>query len=320
LSNVLAYDAASYRNKIRMTSIKHLLVEGKDDKKLFMVLLEEYAGKEHGIQIDSADRIRFGNDIGNRERVEQICDSFVNTSHSHKILGFVDREFRGFEIGENLCDLLNSHQVNGRTVWSRGHSVENYYFDFNILRKPLRGFTSSPLFDKALILFESNFDEIIRSACAVSLAGYQIGAVNIIRGSIDMTSMKMENSKIVFDTVQWQRFMITKQSIQISRATEIIDSFHIWLERIKKIDNLLPRWLCHGHIGMVFIWSAYAACVFEVCKAEGMADYQKEAKNVLKAEESVRFNICADIWTQSVCSNQCEHPLEIFKEMGLLTS
>lgn len=73
-----------------------------------------------------------------RERVEYVCAKALNTPEARKLVGFVDREFREFEQGDTLRDLLDGHQTVGRVVWSRGHSIENYNLDGYILRQSLR--------------------------------------------------------------------------------------------------------------------------------------------------------------------------------------
>jgi hypothetical protein len=321
LSDVLSYDPASYRNKIRMSSIKHLLVEGKDDRKLFKVLLEELLGSSHDIKVDSAENINFGYAIGNREKVEIICNSLSNSSHADKILGFVDREFRGFEIGEVINDTIGAHNIVGRVVWSRGHSVENYYFDFDVLRKPLRSFTATPFFDDALSLLESHLSEVLRLACATSLTGYELGYINVLKRSIDTQTISLSiiDEEVHFDLSHWNDTLIKRQGLVPATAESVINTYETWINRLKNLDANIIRWLCHGHTGLAFIWAAYAACVQHTCYLAGVQDHNKEARNVLKAEESVRFSVCADIWTQKACRNLAEHPIEIFKQMGLIS-
>jgi hypothetical protein len=134
---MIQYTPAEFRNFLMMSHDKHLLVEGIDDKIAFKLLFEELSGK-HDIKIDTAERlINFERPLGNREKVEEICRTVTGRSFADKLVGFVDREFREFEWDNDIRDNLGQHKVDGRLVWSRGHSIENYFFDFIILREAL---------------------------------------------------------------------------------------------------------------------------------------------------------------------------------------
>ena len=104
--NALCYDVASYRAKIRMTSLKHLLVEGKSDQRLFKLLLSELLGKSHSVVVECAELIRNAEPMGNRAKVEAVCEGLNGSVHAEKITGFVDREFRGFELGDPVNDTI----------------------------------------------------------------------------------------------------------------------------------------------------------------------------------------------------------------------
>ncbi|NES00601.1 MAG: hypothetical protein F6J86_43640, partial [Symploca sp. SIO1B1] len=49
----LSYDPSGYRNLLRMSDEKRLLVEGKQDKQFFKLLLDELCNQD--INIDNAD-------------------------------------------------------------------------------------------------------------------------------------------------------------------------------------------------------------------------------------------------------------------------
>src|SRR5712692_10193652 len=93
-------------------------------------------------------------------------------------------------------------------------------------------------------------------------------------------------------------------------AQSLIVSFQMWLEKLSEIDFSILRWLCHGHIGIAFIWAAYAMCVWEVSQRSGSKDSLHEARNVLKAEETVRCNGCASAWAEHARRRLCEYPVE----------
>src|SRR5579859_5532046 len=101
----IQYEPEDYTALLEMSSKKVLLVEGRTDKRLFQILLDEIFIKVRqtipldSIIIDSAeDLIKVDNAPSNRQKVELVCRSIQKTPLANKLIGFVDREFREFGI------------------------------------------------------------------------------------------------------------------------------------------------------------------------------------------------------------------------------
>jgi hypothetical protein len=231
-------------------------------------------------------------------------------------VGFVDREFREFDLADEIKDMIGKHNVIDRLIWTRGHSIENYYFDFSILRKPLRDNSVTPYFDDALELFEQNLERVIVLACALSLASNECGMVQHVKGSIDWTVLEFDASGIVINTSNWLR-LLNRKKMRKGDVSYLIETFQKWLGKVAVANFNVVRWLCHGHIGIKVIWAAYAKCVFEVCHKAGSENPHTEAINVLKANETVRCNGCASEWAQQAFNKGCEYPKEIFSLLEL---
>jgi hypothetical protein len=54
MTDELKYEPSDYRNMVRMSSLKHILVEGEDDKRCLMYLIEEIFGERNDIEIHGA--------------------------------------------------------------------------------------------------------------------------------------------------------------------------------------------------------------------------------------------------------------------------
>lgn len=325
----LSFTPADYRGYIRYSHQRHILVEGADDKRVFELLLDESAEKNflqihrENIKIDTAEYLidfqENGKKIGNREKVELICQSIFGKTYEKKFVGFVDREFREFEQIPILRDNVLGHRVLDRLVWSRGHSIENYFFDFDTLRKPLRSFSVTDNFHAALELFEQVFEQTIRIACAVSLAGNELEKIRVVQSSASREILEVvRNSKnsIKINQVTWISRFTNRLKLKPDDAGKIIERYLYWKNIVNSSEFSVVRWMCHGHIGLAFIWAAYSCCVFEVCRhVENLSekDANKEAQRVLMAEESVRFNMCADLWVQRALGNHCEFPSAVFE-------
>ena len=118
-----------YHHYIRFSTKRHILVEGRDDKRLLKALLNELIGEPamRTVEIDTAEQlIGFDEIAENRKKVEAVNDRIANKPYGNKIVCFVDREFRGFDL-DRMHDDVGEHRVSGRLVWTRGHSVEFFF-------------------------------------------------------------------------------------------------------------------------------------------------------------------------------------------------
>lgn len=312
-----------YRNLLRMSQRSHLLVEGQSDKRLFALLLNEFAtgapaqGPRHGIDIDSAeDLVGFQDGLGNRQKVEEICASVENAPYAERFVGFVDREFRGFEIGSTLGDDVGAHRVLGRLVWSRGHSAENYFFDFATLRDPLRDFSVTEHFDGALDRLETVLEATIRLACAASLAGRECNLLWVVP-KVDWQIVEVSPPAVSLAVAAWQESLVQRQNLTSSQADELAVRVEAWHRVTSTSAYPVVRWMCHGHAGLAFTWAVYTRCVFDVCDDPDARAREAQAKRVLKAEESVRFNACASRWARRALGNECDYPMEVLELLGV---
>ncbi|MUH00031.1 DUF4435 domain-containing protein [Scytonema sp. UIC 10036] len=317
------YKPSDYRNLIRMSNKKRLLVEGKEDKILFKLLLDELYSQKNKIDIDSAeDLINFDNAIGNRQKVEAICQSLTNEPYNHKLVGFVDREFRDFDISDTIQDNLNLHKVQGQLVWSRGHSMENYFFDFSILRDPLRDLSAAEWFDDALYLFKQLIDSTIRLACSVSLVGHELGILKRIKCSVSWQMLNIlvasNNVQILFNS--WEENFITDQNFCQEEAKKIITRYQYWHQIIEQADFKVVRWLCHGHIGIAVIWAVYSRCVYDICCRNKRGNPESEVAVVQRIKEENRTHTCASWWARKAVVNQCDYPIEVLKLLDITLS
>ena len=101
------YNITRYRIRISMSDDRFLLVEGDDDKRLFKMMAQELlSNKQRHIHVHSTQDFEDSllNCLGCRERVEVISRTIEPLPYASRFVGFVDREFREFEIGNKLKD------------------------------------------------------------------------------------------------------------------------------------------------------------------------------------------------------------------------
>ena len=305
----LNYRPIDYQTMVRFSKHKHILVEGRNDKRVFDTIIDEIGISD--LVVDSAESLvsQDGNECGNREKVEYICRKQIPN-----LVGFVDREFREFEISDSIVDNINEHKVNGRVVWSRGHSIENYCIERHIVRSALRVNSLTSYFRDAVALFDAIYDSLLQEISAVSLAGYEVGMLTVLRKSIDPRIFRIETSReqLEIDTDYWRR-ILSQKSIRSQKIEAFIEKYQQWRSKTQKIDLDTLRWVSHGHVGMAFIWSAYSSCVYHVARKAGENNKQarKEAQRVLKAEETIRMNYMCEYWIKSGLKKEAEFPFKV---------
>lgn len=180
--NGLQLTPEEYVTEIIMSNDRFLLLEGADDEDFFTIICNLLKKNEAQISaeklyllkniiIDTAERIE--GELGNRAKIEKICDLVAQEPPdvNNRVLGFVDREFREFEWSNDLKDHIKTHKINKRLIWSKGHSIENYFFEISTLRKAFNDYLVSSFYQEAFEIFESKFEHTLRIACALSLAG-----------------------------------------------------------------------------------------------------------------------------------------------------
>jgi hypothetical protein len=310
----LQFDFSAYRNYVVMSGAPRLLVEGKDDKRWFLILFDSL-GIGQCVEIDTADILRSADiPIGNREKVELVCSTARELLHSSRFVGFVDREFRGFELNASLKDTLERHGVSERLVWSRGHSIENYCFDFQVLREPLRDYSLTSCFRSALEEFERVFGQAIGFACALGLAATDVGSSPLVRKSLRWWHFRVCSGHLRFDEQEWRKTAIADMKAEPATADRILDRFAERSRLVAASDDCVVRWMCDGHLGMAAIWAVYAASVASVCEVAGVPN---EASSVLGASEPLRANVFASSWARRAGRHHVTFPAEVVTMLGL---
>jgi hypothetical protein len=306
-----------------MSRKTRLLVEGRTDKRLFRFLLSEAyarAGEESAravIDIDTAEQlISFEHPMGNREKVEEICASVKRQPYSNRLVGFVDREYREFETESTLEDRLPAHRVLGRLVWSRGHSAESYFFEFDTLREPLRAFAVTDYFDPALDRFESVFEATIRLALAASLAARECGMLPLA-AKVDSAMVEVHPPDVCFMAQPWRQALCSRQGVTPEQADQLVEKLGTWRAVTNAAAYPVVRWMCHGHAGLAFIWAVYSRCVYDVCEDPDPTVRESEARRALGGGDSVRFNLCAASWAARALGGHCEYPGEVLSLLGI---
>lgn len=307
------YTPVEYSKLLQMSSKRRVLVEGRDDYYLILALFDEFLGVEwrdkYDIEIDKAENsIRAS---GNRQAIESVVNLVAKTVLREKLVGFVDREFRNFNWGDGkVIDQLKSHYIDGRLLWTRGHSAENYFLDEAILRVPFRD-VSGEIFQKAYDIFRINLDSYLQIASKLSLTALSLNLLKRIRASLgwdifgENADLDIEQWKVHLSTIGFNLHEIEKIVSVYSDIEVIIDS----------TDMDTVRWFCDGHLSFFLLWCSFAKCAY--IATDSINDKRAIAHRVLKYGDETRFNSCASAWAKSSKANSCEYPRDLFDMLSL---
>jgi len=296
----------------------HLLVEGKNDSSIFESLFNEILGvdwyDERNLKIDNAERLISSDDLkgGNRERVEKICETYKHNN----LIGFVDREFRKFQVDEKIIDEIKTHYRTKNLVWSRGHSLENYYFEIGILQLVFHDVCGDE-FDEAYKLFSKNINSYIRTAGVLSLIGHNFNQFERIKRTI---GWKIFTSKGELDISNWEKEISSHTSFTQDDINQIKDGLPRLISLINDTEIETIKWLCHGHIGSSVLWMAFARCIYDVIEIIDNNDKlrQKGAQAFLKYQnDKLAHKLFGQYWAKAAAEGIAEYPSIIFELLNI---
>ena len=265
----------AFVNWVKMSRKPHILLEGTRDKRFFDSFSITIADSEGGNvgtispprpAITTAESIR--SDIpgeGNRDKVEKVCELVGSLSFGSRFVGFVDREYRKFRLDDRVEDKMQAQRRQGRLVWSRGHSIENYLFDFDTVRTPLRVCTPDPeIAQSALELLRANFQEIVNIACSLGLAARDFGQMELVRRTITWDIAVLSGPNVRWDTDKWRVALTRDPRLDSQTVDSLVQNFERWLGIVRASNQADVRWACDAHTGYRLIWQGYASIVNHV--------------------------------------------------------
>lgn len=308
------YSVDGYLVRLCMTSNRVLLVEGKSEKRAFNRILEVLSPstQDHlpSIVVDTAEIIQSPDSgtLGNREKVELVCKKVMSNRllQPGRLVGFVDREFRCFDCdGKSIADHLRTHRVDDLLVWSRGHSLENYFFDCRIWRGAIYCFVYGDPDDlqAALTAFENAFPSILQVACCVSLAARDANRLNAVAGHVDWTALSLDSGVMTIDMSTWRNHLLRNAKFDQGTVQELLGRYEYWEPIVKASDEDAVRWACHGHVSESIIWASFVRCVHETCGRD-----PQKVQQAMSSGDRTRMCACIEYWVNNIHEGSYVYP------------
>ncbi len=243
------------------------------------------------------------------KKIEEMCKSYSKEN----LVGFVDREFRNFEMQDSIIDQVQGHYQDGNLVWSRGHSVENYYFDPEIFRGPFQDVCGED-FRKAFPLFRKYISSYLKVVCVLSLLGLKNNnQTERIRASVGW-NIVASNGELDIET--WKTILSSHLGLDDEEITSLTGYLPDLLDLVSRADIEIIKWLSHGHLGFSFLWNAFARCIYDSFDGEENIK-RKKANSFLNLQNNIRFNMCGRSWAKAAVNGKAEFPTPVFELLGI---
>ncbi|MCC5811808.1 MAG: DUF4435 domain-containing protein [Ectothiorhodospiraceae bacterium] len=257
------YSVEGYLSSVIFHKKTPLLVEGEDDIDVMHTLFNsaiKSKNENEKPQIDSAQIIRDKNlPVGNRKKVEAVYKKA--REEGVPIIAWVDREFRRFDISQDtVSDRLRRHYRNEALFWSRGHSIENYFFEpgyfvrFISYRFPR--LASHELENEIF----SHFHIAIQTAAIISICARQKRLLDRISGLLGHEEWIKIDEKWTLDEGKVLD-KLKNRNVREVPATEFLEEYKNFCRKIRENDM---RWIIHGHIGWQILWGFCGAVTQEL--------------------------------------------------------
>ena len=321
-----------------------LLIEGMDDRTFFQCLARK---RDISLRIDLASDIGDRRVTNNREKVEEVARQVNALSPDLNFIGFADREFDGFSVENETISERNVRRRYGKLIWSHGHSIENYLFDYQLMKDQLRRYYSyndpCGYAENALSSMEEYFHSIMRIAAAVTWAAKEKGFIgttsqalgtpllDTLLASEDWRIIKHEDRviRLDYDVLKAHIEIAGRRDRQYRKSDSEIEDFsdairNCYLPLMGRSDIALVQHLCHGHIGMALIRYAYAMFIENCWRLRGnhqQSDPNDNIGNMLMFSHWISSEDVEHSWVERYASpsgSVRESPVYCFEALGLM--
>ena len=288
--------------KLRGHSGRTVLVEGETDKRVLGRVSEELGGRRpEKVYIDSADLIYVNPCMGNRDIVIDVHSKAVG--QLLKIAAFVDREFNKFTFLSDIKDEQPIHNVEQTTLfWTRGHSIENYFFTCDRVSSFLRYRFSEKLPDRWESAIKANIVHVIQWAAACSLSASENRCLTRMIGLIQVRHWIMNGAQIVLDVRQFMSQLASRSipDVTILAMESQATKNAVLLGKSPQLN--LAQWVAHGHLGEEILWSGVSYLI------STLGADPKLINEITSGYCEEKLRHAADGWAPQVVVNAPETP------------
>ena len=274
-----AYSINGFLNATLRRSNKTLLVEGPSDKQaMHRLALERFPERAGDIAIDHAgildDRRLAG--LGNKARVMQVQASAdalrgIDPRISLVLATLTDREWDGLTFTQYAPDphWLAPTQLPNRFV-TFGHSIENYYFEFECVREYLKYAFAEHVTAGFLSTLENAFAALLVLATVLTIRMRDDQAIARCNGLIHHSHFENRNQRFYLNATFGHACNARGIAVGNTIVTNVNADVDTAWDRLHADTSL--KWLPHGHIGDDVMWAAIAHIAYASGVPQHVAD------------------------------------------------
>lgn len=292
------YSLGGYVAALRIRSKPTLLVEGVTEQFIVSRVLHEVDSGgiplRDAVLIDRAEIVKppeGGGWSGNRIIVEEV--HAYASAQGAELTALVDREYRGFNLEGTPHDSLGSHHVpGGGLFWTRGHSIENYFFDHSFVGDFLKHRLPHVVSAEQIQSIEEGASEAMTWICAIAIAANQCGLLQRIGGTPAPTHWAFDPNGKPSLNIDRIRGCLVSRRVEVEDAQRLGEQCRTIQADLTRCPSHTVRWLTHGHVGTYGFWSFVTAVLVRLGISTG------DSQQVLQAQERRRH--MAGIWATYV--------------------
>lgn len=301
-----------------MIGARVILVEGPTDRQALETLLERLGVLADGTKlrldrdlvIDTAEILDSpeGKSLSNREKVIEVARSVATGMEAKRFVGFIDREFDFFELDANgqIVDEVLEHHCDGRLVWSRGHSIENYFLAEPVLMRAIKA-SQRHVPAIALKTFQACLQSMLQFACTVALAGRSVSDLESLRAAVQPSVLSIGGNRIRISDKKWRDTLKRRDWCRTKIRRFILES-RAWHQKVCATPIDTVRWTCHGKLTLQLMWQTYIKCL------EAARDHSA-VRQVASASRDRKYTWCIESWVASIEDVEVSFPYPL---LGLL--
>jgi len=272
-------DITSYNLAVKIRSFKTVLVEGTTDKNVLsnFFLVKNYTENNScryfidDVSIISSDPEL--STLGNKEKIIRIAEKL--SEKNEKLGYFVDREWDDVDFS-NLDESTKVTQTE-KTFFTRGHSIENYWFSSDAFVSFLQYAVPANITAEFLHELNQHFSSITLFSAAFSIAAKQGGVITRLDDLLERSDIECgpEGFRL---TPDFNRKLLARQS-----DYDIVAACNNQVDLLYAQGSEALRWICHGHLGE----QAIRACVARLALDSGIDS--KTALDIERGDKSGKF-------------------------------
>jgi hypothetical protein len=305
-SSSCSYSIDGYLAALKIRAAPTILLEGVTDRKItarVIAGLEEYKVIRAGlIQIDTVDLID-GRSVmlDGRQLVEHLHSKA--TSEGFSLAALVDREFREFHIAETIADKVEDHMViDGSLFWTRGHSIENYFFEGKHITAFLKFHCPENLPGTCYQYVAASLPHLYVWAAAFSIAAFRSGILRKCRGLVKLRHWDEADGTVKLN-LQAIETDLKARSIRPEAVINFIQTTTQYHQKcLDLIDKSVSRWIAHGHLGQEIIWSGIGKLLQSIGVEPAVVNAIGHGQVELKLRKS------ADLWFEEILAGTAVSP------------